>query len=140
MTRPTDASIARAFWAERERFLVPGHGEPVTHGVLLKIEIAAYGFDAESPAGTSLADMFTINESPCLPDGVVVFSQGGEVKGVMHTTPEKVTTSRERVQIPAESEHVAPYDRCPKCTAHMPVGQTCGGVNCGLKTKETPDV
>lgn len=78
----------------------------------------------------------------------------------------KLTTSPERVQIPAESEHdrcavmsqadtsarnasagsstrkagemtgVAPYDRCPKCTAHMPVGKTCGGMNCGLRGKE----
>jgi len=49
---------------------------------------------------------------------------------------EKPTTSPERVQIPAESDHVAPFDRCPKCTAHMPVGQTCGGVNCGLRRAE----
>lgn len=115
--------------------------------------------DAESPAGTSLADMLTINESPCLPDGVVVFTQGGEIKGVMHTIPEKVTTSPPRVQIPAESkqdvplsdamqwgsalgkracdqlakEAIRPYDHCPKCTAHMPPGSKCGGPNCPLR-------
>lgn len=25
------------------------------------------------------------------------------------------------------------YDHCPKCTAHIPPGTTCGGPNCGLK-------
>lgn len=50
MNDPSDASIARAYWAERERFLVPGHGELVTHGVLLKIQIDAYRFDAETEA------------------------------------------------------------------------------------------
>ena len=47
----------------------------------------------------------------------------------------QITTSPERVQIPAQGEHVAPYDRCPTCTAHMPVGKTCGGANCGLRGK-----
>ena len=75
----------------------------------------------------------------------------------------KVTTSPERVQIPAESEHVAPYGRCPPfmtgkyrktfdadamsavvekiacpiptCRAELLPGQTCGGVNCGLRGK-----
>jgi len=88
-----------------------------------------------------------------------------------HTFPEKLTTSPEHVQIPAESEHeaaaleigrkawadvpdaaewqrdirgtepqaAAPYDRCPTCAAHMPVGQTCGGVNCGLRRKDATE-
>ena len=43
--------------------------------------------------------------------------------------PQKVTTSPERVQIPAESTHV----RCPKCPAHMPVGLHCGGAQCPLR-------
>lgn len=25
------------------------------------------------------------------------------------------------------------YDHCPKCTAHMPPGATCGGPSCGLR-------
>jgi len=56
-----------------------------------------------------------------------------------HTFPEKLTTSPEHVQIPAESEHVVPFDRCPTCAAHMPVGQTCGGVNCGLRRKDATE-
>lgn len=35
-----------------------------------------------------------------------------------------------------EMTGVAPYDRCPKCTAHMPVGQTCGGKDCGLRREK----
>ena len=53
-----------------------------------------------------------------------------------HRILAELTTSPERVQVPAESEHAAPFDRCPTCTAHMPVGKTCGGVNCGLRGKE----
>ncbi len=40
-----------------------------------------------------------------------------------HTIPEKVTTSPERVQIPAESTHV----QCSRCPALMPVGLSCKG-------------
>ena len=42
---------------------------------------------------------------------------------------QEVTAPAERVQIPAESTHV----RCPKCTASLPTGKTCGGTHCGLK-------
>ena len=52
-----------------------------------------------------------------------------ESPAVVHTIPEKVTTSPERVQIPAESTHV----RCPKCPAHMPAGLYCGGAQCPLR-------
>lgn len=63
---------------------------------------------------------------------------GAEVDEVYdsHRILAEITTSPERTQIPAESEHAAPFDRCPTCTAHMPVGKTCGGVNCGLRGKE----
>jgi len=84
--------------------------------------------------GLSDAD-FRSNVEPILEDIRGWLLGSGYVPAVWPNS-EKLTTSPERVQIPAESEHVAPYDRCPKCTAHMPVGQTCGGVNCGLRRAE----
>lgn len=123
MTRPTDAATARAW----QKYCSEHAGEMViiTDAQFIVTRMAEE-FDAEA---------------------------GGNEPHVA-----SVTTSPERVQIPAESEHVAPdgeerqavpsnwtpsqhdgtdapYDRCPTCTAHMPVGKTCGGVNCGLRWK-----
>lgn len=39
-------------------------------------------------------------------------------------------------QFDSEPEPAAPYDRCPACTAHMPVGRTCGGKDCGLRREK----
>jgi hypothetical protein len=111
MTRPTDAAIARAFFEI-------AHQDGYVREAVLK---RAAEFDAESPdgAGDEICDCGYVRGSFGCDD--------------THKNTRKVTTPPERVQIPAESEHAAPYDRCPACTAHMPVGQTCGGVNCGLK-------
>jgi RNase P subunit RPR2 len=49
---------------------------------------------------------------------------------------EKVITSQERVQIPAEVER----GYCPLCTGNVWKGRYCNGPNCPLRpTKETPD-
>ena len=54
---------------------------------------------------------------------------------------EKLTTSPERVQIPAESEHVVLVEKVacpiPTCRAELLPGQTCGGKNCGLRRTES---
>ena len=137
MTRPTDSAIARAFWEIRPdlgRFARSYRDQVIERAHLI---------DAESPAGsedvdpiahrlskTSPLSWITINESPCIPAGAVVFTQGGEIKGVMHTIPEKVTTSPERVQIPAESKRVCSR---PTCRAEMRPGLRCGSPHCGLK-------
>lgn len=116
MTRPTDASIARAFSevSEGKTFMV---GAPISSFVESVLRRAAE-FDAESPAGTSIAEMFTINESPCIPKGMIVASQGGEIKGIIHsipTEPAKRTCTR------------------PTCRAEMRPGLRCGSPHCGLK-------
>ncbi len=108
MTRPTDAAIARA--------------------VLELGDSWSYG-----DAGDKLFSDDCRNWRSAILKRANQFD--AESPADMHTIPEKVTTSPERVQIPAESEHIAPYDLCPKCTAHMPVGKVCGGVNCGLRGK-----
>ena len=123
MTRPTDAAIARAF---REMSRRTSIGQPWTLDYfVLMVNKSAERFDSEG--GT-----FLQTEEVC---------DCGYVRGSLgcddaHKKREELTTSPERVQIPAESEHVAPFDRCPKCTAHMPVGQTCGGKDCGLRRDE----
>jgi len=76
--------------------------------------------------------------------GDICFSCGKERKHDMSKIPEQITTPPERVQIPAESEHVAPYTppdgkvACPipTCRAELLPGQSCGGVNCGLRRTE----
>ena len=125
MTRPTDAAIARAFYSAVAT-IKPEHIEGVQAFVSAVIAKAAE-IDAESPA-------------------------------VMFKSAPEVTTSPERVQIPAEITHVpltgrqiiASLDRqsdeaqaayfktpisvrYPKCTASLPAGKTCGGLQCGLK-------
>lgn len=108
MTRPTDASIARAFWEARERAPWSFEGSCIID--------RATDFDAESPAGT---------DDRCKVCG------GGNVycAACMSKSAPEVTANSERVQIPAESTHV----RCPKCTASLPPGKTCGGESCGLR-------
>ena len=112
MTRPTDASTARAFRevSEGKTFMV---GAPISSFVESVLRRAAE-FDAESPAGTE-----------CKICG------GGNVycAACMSKSAPEVTVNSERVQIPAESTHV----RCPKCPAHMPAGLYCGGAQCPLR-------
>ena len=110
MTRPTDAAIARAFFAQ-----IGMNGSTALSDAVIHM---AERFDAESPAGTSIAEMFTINESPCIPDGVVVFTQGGEVKGVIHSIP---------------TEPIKRICTRPTCRAEMRPGLRCSSPHCGLK-------
>lgn len=107
MTRPTDSSIARAFW---KMYTMQMDGFIDSDSLIVMAE----QFDAESPAGTE-----------CKICG------GGNVycAACMSKSAPEVTVNSERVQIPAESTHV----RCPKCTAHMPVGKWCGGAQCPLR-------
>lgn len=42
-------------------------------------------------------------------------------------------------EIDAEPQAAEPYDRCPKCTAHMPVGKHCGGKDCGIRRKDATE-
>jgi len=125
MARPTDAAIARAFWAAYENY--------------------------QDDQYDSLDDLV---------DAVLV-DAGFFDKPAIH---EKLTTSPERAQIPAESGRVVPPAAVifaqlrreegrieeahnaavramkvacpiPTCRAELMPGQTCGGVNCGLKPK-----
>ena len=138
MTRPTDSAIARGrvkLWFFRDMtddqriallklFGFPAnemgtHGAQ-THGLRHVFDaLSAAEFEAESPAGTG-----------CKVCGGAVYCMfcADRIRA-MPTIPEKVTTTPERVQTPAESTHV----RCNKCTASLPAGKTCGGTHCGLK-------
>lgn len=126
MSRPTDTSIARAFWARVERYKYEHWSEAGTW-LLAEEEIIerAAEFDAEIPAGTAQVGgpycKHCGKETHHIGD-VCFFCSKAE-------KAEKLTTSPERVQIPAESTHV----RCPRCTASLPAGKTCGGLQCGLK-------
>jgi len=121
MTRPTDSSIARAFWFLVESARIHEKANGRTESVRIRSVIrAAAKFDAESPAGPARD-----SEEIC---------DCGYVRGSFgcddaHKIAPKVPTSPERVQIPAESKHV----QCPRCPAHMPVGLHCGGPNCPLR-------
>lgn len=113
MTRPTDAAIARAFWAAYD-----SAGDlPMS---LLDIAADAEQFDAESPAGTGC--------KVCGGGAVYCMFCADRIRA-MPTIPEKVPTSPERVQIPSESTHV----RCPKCTGSILAGKWCNGPNCPLR-------
>ena len=118
MTRPTDASIAVAFWR------VSGYIDLSDSDTrLLQIVVAeAMKDDAESPAGTK--------QSPFL-QGTGCAPMPGPI---LHTIPEKVTTSPERVQIPAESKRVCTVSTC---RAEMRPGLRCSSLHCGLKEATT---
>lgn len=94
MSRPSDSSVAQAFWEARVR--------------------APWSF-----------------EGNCIIDRAVEidYYRGFSVATDVHTIPEKVTTSPERVQIPAESKRV----RCPKCTGSILAGKWCNGPLCPLR-------
>ena len=113
MTRPTDASTARAFRevSEGKTFMI---GAPISSFVESVLRRAAE-FDAESPAGTDDTDQA---------DPIA-----HRLSKPMHTIPEKVSTTKEPVYFSAQPTHV----QCPKCPAHMPVGLHCGGPNCPLR-------
>lgn len=70
MSRPSDASIAKAFWRQREQLGLSEFTESVWD--------AAELFDAEAAAPP-------------------------------------------------------PFERCPKCTAHLPPGKHCAGASCPLR-------
>ena len=135
MTRPTDAAIACAFinkaldYQQRERT-----GLPVPSALEFIDEVTRDSEEFETEAGGTDRQPDEI----CDPCGYVRGSLGCDDA---HKKREQITTSPERVQIPAESEHVAPYTppdgkiACPipTCRAELMPGQTCGGVNCGLR-------
>lgn len=103
MTRPTDASIARAFF---EISHIDGY---VREAVLKR----AAEFDAESPAGCKVCGGGNVYCAACM----------------SKTSPE-VTTSPERVQIPAESKRVCSWQ---SCRAEMRPGLHCDGAQCPLR-------
>ena len=108
MTRPTDSSIARAFW---EMYTMQMDGFIDSDSLIVMAE----QFDAESPAGTDDTDQA---------DPIA-----HRLSKPMHTIREKVSTTKEPVYFSAQPTHV----QCPKCPAHMPVGLYCGGPNCPLR-------
>lgn len=165
MTRPTDASIARAFW---ETYTMQMDGFIDSDSLIVMAE----QFDAESPAGTERG-----SEEAQLPYWLCCGSLNFHEhhRRVCQATPEicrwgtadehaawqqsrpdivfkfpqKVTTSPERVQIPAESKHVPlpegwvsvkelraiPEKRTctiPTCRAEMRPGLRCKNPDCGL--------
>jgi hypothetical protein len=84
------------------------------------------------PSDEAIAAAFWVQVSRQHEDDALIIWENGAQEVItlaaqfdadMHTIPEKVTTSPERVQIPAESTHV----RCPRCPALMPVGLSCKG-------------
>ena len=113
MTRPTDASTARAFRevSEGKTFMI---GAPISSFVESVLRRAAE-FDAESPAGTE-----------CKICG------GGNVycAACMSKSAPEVTVNSERVQIPAESKRVCSRHTC---RAEMRPGLRCKNPHCGLK-------
>ncbi len=113
MTRPTDASIAREFWAQYDC------GADSIDPDLLAQKAAKR--DAESPAGPTPY----IACAGCGAD-----SPEKRCVGCMHIFGRKVTTSPERVQIPAESKRVCTVSTC---RAEMRPGLHCGGPNCPLR-------
>ena len=147
MTTPTDSSIARAFWEIRPdlgRFARSYRDQVIEHAHLI---------DAESPAGTERG-----SEEAQLPYWLCCGSLNFHEhhRRVCQATPEicrwgtadehaawqqsrpdivfkfpqKVTTSPERVQIPAESKRVC---SCHTCRAEMRPGLRCKNPHCGLK-------
>ena len=141
MSRPSDESVACAFvlkalcYQEMARL---GASVPSALEFIDEVTHEAEQFDAEAD-GT---DRQPVEICDC------GFARGSFGCDDSHRILAELTTSPERVQIPAESEHVAPYTppdgkiACPipTCRAELIPGQTCGGANCGLKTKEMPDV
>ena len=132
MTRPTDAAIARAFYSA-VAVIKPEHIEGVQAYVSAVIAKAAE-FDAESPAGADASIVDAAKavirrwDSPLWRQEVGTADLINDLRKAIDNSQE-VTTSPERVQIPAESKHV----QCPRCPAHMPVGLHCGGPNCPLR-------
>lgn len=112
MTRPTDAAIVCAFvlkalcYQELARL---GGSVPSALEFIDEVTRDAEEFDAEA-GGTDR-----------------------QTEEVMKVAARECKAEFVPVASAAEPQAAAPYDRCPTCTAHMPVGQTCGGVNCGLK-------
>lgn len=75
MSRPSDASIAKAFF---EAYKVSAYREPQHQPLFSSIIDRAIEFDAEASAP-------------------------------------------------------APFERCPKCTAHLPPGKHCAGASCPMR-------
>lgn len=114
MTRPTDASLARAFWS----WLDAVHSAPRTMDaleLLTRILAEAQQYDAEA----------TTTDDRCKVCG------GGNVycAACMSKSAPEVTTSPERVQVPAESER----GYCPLCTGNVWKGRYCNGPKCPLR-------
>lgn len=124
------AAIARAFWEVLAENLDP-YDAPDFFRFLRSVKIKAERFDAEA-GGTDRQ-----TEEMCETCGYVRGSLGCDAA---HKKLKELTAPPERVQIPAESEHVAPVEKVacpiPTCRAELLPGQTCGGVNCGLRGKE----
>lgn len=91
-------------------------------------------FDAESPAGTDASIIDAAKaviqrwDSPLWRQEVGTADLINDLREAINNA-EKVTTSPERVQIPAETTHV----RCPKCTGSILAGKWCNGPNCPLR-------
>lgn len=102
MTRPSDESVACAFVLK----------------ALCYQEMARLG--ASVPSALEFIDEVTRDAAEF----------DAESPADVHIIHEKVTTSPERVQIPAESKRVCSR---PSCRAEMRPGLRCSSPHCGLK-------
>lgn len=126
MTRPTDASIARAFW-ELSAQIDPLDSMPNDDLTFVaKVTALAAEFDAESPAGTARGSEEVMQVALDRSEEVDAVARGEEGK----TSPLFLT---ERYLARVRDEAALIYDHCPKCTAHMPPGKHCSGPNCPLR-------
>lgn len=121
MSRPTDASLARAF---REMSRRTSIGQPWTLDYfVLMVNKCAERFDAEA-GGTDR-----------------------QTEGVMQIEAVQHVHTHDPVASAADGKAAAPYAppdgkiACPipTCRAELLPGQTCGGVNCGLRKASQPD-
>jgi hypothetical protein len=125
VTRPTDAAIARAF---RELSRRTSIGQPWTLDYfVLVVNKCAERFDAEA-GGTDrqtdgLFHGMTFNESDAIQPDRIVVSQGGKhLATILIDSAAPYTPPDGKIACPT-----------PTCRAELLPGQTCGGVNCGLR-------
>lgn len=137
MTRPTDASIARAFWRWCElsdpETLVEPFAEFASATKDLIIE-RAQEFDAESPAGTERGSEEVMSNEIRGTGQSTPVARGEEGK-TSPLTGRQVIAELDRQSDQAQAAYfkTTAYDHCPKCSAHMPPGKHCGGPDCPLR-------
>ncbi len=142
MNRPSDEAIAAAFWEMfteadincewwrvkpdivNRAFEIDAEaaGPALPNEEVMQIEAVQHGHPHD-PVARGEDGKASPQRCNVCGGGPVWCNSCRDWNGPMRINPQKVTTSPERVQIPAESTHV----RCPRCPALMPPGLSCKG-------------